>query len=182
MPDAYVGQIIFVVFPFTVNGYAICNGAMMNIRQNQALHALIGTTFGGDGVTTFKLPDLRGRVAVGQGLGVGWHSYLLGSYGGAEEVTLTAEELPSHSHGINAATVAGSVSAADNILATTAKNTVSGSIPTPMYAPPSAVNPPVALSAETVSSIGEGKGHPNMQPFLVANPLIAVTGLFPSFS
>ncbi|WP_019643478.1 phage tail protein [Novispirillum itersonii] len=179
MSELYLGQIIFAAFPFAPKGYAFCDGATLPVRQNQALYALIGTRFGGDGSTTFRLPDLRGRVVVGANQ---WgSSYHLGEYGGVEEVTLTAAQLPAHNHGVMASTVAGSVSAADNIPATTAKNTIAGSIPTPMYAAPSGTNSVVPLSAETVSSVGEGKAHPNMQPFLVVNTAIALTGIFPEF-
>jgi microcystin-dependent protein len=177
MTEPYVGQILFGAFNFAPAGYALCDGATMTIQQNAALASLLGSTFGGDNRTFFKLPDLRGRVAVGQGVSpVSGAVYTTGTCGGAEAVTLTAAQLPAHSHQINATTKAGTVPFPNNIPATTVANTATGSVATTMYAPAATL---VSLNSLSISDVGGGGAHPNMQPFQVANAIIAVTGLYP---
>ncbi len=103
MSEAYIGQVIAVGFNFAPVGWALCDGSLLPISQNTALFSLIGTTYGGDGVNTFALPDLRGRVAIGQGQAAGLQSYALGQPGGSETVALTAGQFAAHSHAMAAA-------------------------------------------------------------------------------
>lgn len=181
MSEPYVGQIMFGAFAYAPQGYALCDGSVMTIQQNQALYSLIYTTYGTGGAGQFKLPDLRGRVAVGAGVSqVTGLGYSTGTYGGAESVTLTAAQLPAHIHMVNASTAAGNISASNNIPAKTAVNPkVSGSVATTMYGPAAAQANIVPLDARTVSDVGAGQAHPNMQPFLVATAVIATTGIYP---
>ncbi len=177
MSEPYVGQIMFGAFNFAPMGYALCDGATMMVQQNQALFSLIYNTYGGDARTSFKLPDLRGRVVVGQGVSsVSSAHYQTGQYGGVETVTLTAAQLPAHSHQINATTKAGTVPFVNNIPATTVANTAAGSVATTMYAPAATL---VNLNKLSISDVGGGGAHPNMQPFQVANAVIALTGFYP---
>lgn len=177
MSEPYVGQILFGAFGFAPTGYALCDGATMNVQQNAALYSLITTTYGGDAKTTFKLPDLRGRVVMGQGVSpVSGAVYQTGQYGGAEGVVLTAAQLPAHTHLINATTNAGTTPIPKNIPAKTVANTAPGSVATTMYAPAATL---VTLSPLSISDVGGGGAHPNMQPFQVANAIIAITGYYP---
>ena len=104
--DPYIGQILLVPFNFAPNGWAFCNGQLLPISQYTALFALLGTTYGGNGVSNFALPDLRGRVPVGFTQGPGLSNYVLGELGGAESVTLQVTQIPAHNHQLQAANVA----------------------------------------------------------------------------
>ncbi|WP_445681331.1 phage tail protein [Radicibacter daui] len=181
MSEPYVGQIIFTSFNYAPQGYALCDGSTLTITQNQALYSLISKNYGGDGVTTFKLPDLRGRVAVGMGVSpVSGASYPIAQYGGAEGVALTAAQLPAHSHGVNVSSNVGSIAAASNVPSTTGKRPNPGSPdPTTMYAGATSASQLVALDGRTVSDTGGGAAHNNMQPFQVASAAIALTGYYP---
>src|SRR5262245_54899621 len=99
--EQFLGSLLLVPFAFAPAGWALCNGQLLSIAQNQALFSLIGATYGGDGVTTFGLPDLRGRVPIGFGQGPGLQNYALGQSGGVESTTLGVNQLPSHNHVIN---------------------------------------------------------------------------------
>jgi microcystin-dependent protein len=179
MSEPYVGQILFTAFSYAPTGYALCNGALLTIQQNQALYSLITTTYGGDGKTNFNLPDLRGRVAVGTGVSsVSGASYAMGQYGGAEGVTLTAAQLPVHSHVVNVASAAGTVAASSNIPSKTGPNKTNPN-PTTMYAAATLALQLVAMDSRAVSDIGGGGAHNNMQPFQVASAMIALTGYYP---
>src|SRR5437667_3006666 len=103
MPEPCIGQIILVPYTFAPTGWAFCAGQLLPIAQNTALFSLIGTTYGGNGQTTFGLPDLRGRVPISSGQGPGLASYTLGQTGGTENVTLTAAQLAAHTHAVNVA-------------------------------------------------------------------------------
>src|ERR1700761_303705 len=100
--EVFLGEVILVAFNFTPNGYQNCSGQLLSITQNTALFALVGTIYGGDGTTTFALPDLRGRVPINQGQGPGLPSYTVGQVGGANLVTITANQMPQHNHSLNA--------------------------------------------------------------------------------
>lgn len=173
--DPFVGQIKIWGFPFNPKGYALCNGAVMNIQQNMALFSLLNTQFGGDGRTTFLLPDLRGRVPLGADY---THSqYVQGLAGGLESVTLTVGNMPSHIHAMNASNITAAAAApgTDHELAQPG-NWANGS-QIKLYGPNSA---PVALAADAVGNAGAGLGHNNMQPYQVLNFCIALTGTYPS--
>jgi len=158
MSDPFLAEIKIVSFNFPPKGWALCNGQLMQISQNQALFSLLGTTYGGNGTTTFALPDLR----VGSG-------FTLGQLSGEENHTLLTSEMPAHSHSAQAATVDGDVPApSPNILAAP-----TGQI----YAP---ANNLTALAAGSVGQAGGSQPHQNMQPYLTLNFVIALVGIYPS--
>jgi microcystin-dependent protein len=153
-------------FGFPPKGWAFCNGQILAINQNQALFALLGTTYGGNGQTTFALPDLRGRVPMHMG---GFHA--LGERSGAETHFLAMTEMPTHIHLVNASTstTGGSANPTNRFLA--GANNVYG-----------AGGPLTTLEPQTVSNVGAGQPHENMQPFLTLSFCIALQGIFPSQS
>lgn len=174
MAEFYIGQIIFTSFNFAPRGFLLCDGSTLNIQQYAALHSLIRTLYGGDGKTTFKLPDLRGRTVLSMGRSTANGSlYLPGQAGGAEGVVLTAAQLPAHRHDINVSSAAGTVGVARGIPSSTG-----GPSKTNMYADPTA-NSTVTLGSATVSTTGANAAHSNMQPFLVINAAICAVGLYP---
>jgi microcystin-dependent protein len=164
----YLGQILLFAGNFNPRGYAQCNGQLIAISQNDALYSLIGTTYGGDGVTAFGLPDLRGRVPVHQGSLQAGVTYVIGQSGGAESVELNSNQIPSHTHAVNASTAAGTrPGPAGNVLA-------SG---VPMYIA-DGVNH--TLDPGSVQLTGSSQTHSNMQPSLAITFLIALSGIYPS--
>lgn len=174
MSDPFVGEIRLWGFDWAPMGWALCNGQLLNVRANQALFALIGTQFGGDGSTTFGVPDLRGRVPLGTQLpgnqqGVAW-------IGGTETVALTAAQIPAHNHTMQAIAEAGDKPgpAANFYAKVTAVSPATA--PVNIYGAPASM---VALDSGTLSAVGAGAAHDNMQPFLVLNYLIATSGIFP---
>jgi microcystin-dependent protein len=161
--EPFLSEIRLMSFVFAPKGWALCNGQFLPINQNQALFSLLGTTFGGNGQTTFALPDLRGRVPIHVGSG-----HTLGERGGEQAHTLSISELPTHTH------VAQGVGAA----ATT--RVVAGNLPAGgnnAYGPPDQL---VALQSGTVTNVGGSQAHLNMQPFLTLSFCIALQGIFPS--
>jgi microcystin-dependent protein len=168
MATPYLSEIKICSFGFAPKGWAFCNGQLLPINQNQALFSLIGTTYGGDGIETFQLPNLQGCVPVHMGndpIGV---PYALGHAGGHAEVTLTTAEMPAHSHPAQGdSTVASSSSPAGNVWADSASKP---------YSP----NPDTVMDAGIVSQEGAGEPHNNMPPYLVLNFVIAIAGIFPS--
>lgn len=167
----YVGQIDIVAFNFEPEGWAFCNGQLLSIAQDEALFNLIGTTYGGDGQTTFALPDLRGRMAIHQGSN-GESSYSQGQQGGEETVTLTLNQIPGHTHapmGSSApASTLGPGSSGGSEWATT----------TYLYS--STGSNLVPMEAGTIGAAGGGQPHENMPPYLVMNFIISLFGVFPS--
>lgn len=158
-------------------GWLPCDGRSLQINQYAALYSLLGTAFGGTS-TTFNLPDLRGRVAVSQGVNAQGKVYTRGKAGGAEAVTLTAEQLPPHSHTFAARSETGTVAGvAGNIVSTSGSNPPSVPSPQALYAPPGT---PVPLNPGSLSMAGGAGGHPNMQPYTVTNFCIATSGVYPS--
>jgi microcystin-dependent protein len=164
MAEPFLSEIRIMSFAFAPQGWALCNGQLLPINQNQALFSLLGTTYGGDGRVNFALPDLRARTPIHMGRG-----HTLGESGGEQAHTLSISELPTHSHLVNASSAGGdSTSAAGNTLAS----------PTNLsYATP---NNFVSLVPTTVASVGGSQAHGNMQPFLTLNFCIALQGIFPS--
>ena len=156
---------------FAPNGWAFCSGQILSIAQNTALFSLLGTTFGGNGQTTFALPDLRGRVPLHPGQGPGLSDYVLGQAAGSETTTLLVNNLPAHTHQLRATSDAGSASApADVYLANT------GALDKE-YAPAGAL---VAMNAGTIGPAGGSMPFDNLQPYLAINFIIAMQGIFPS--
>lgn len=167
--EPFLSEIKIFAFNFAPKGWALCNGQLLPINQNQALFALLGTTYGGNGQTNFALPDLRGRVAVHYGNGIGLINWSLGEKRGEHAHTLTTQEMPAHNHLINAISSTGnSNSPADNLLA-------ANSADVPAFSAISS-NAQEQLTSQT----GGGQAHLNMQPFLTLSYCIALQGIFPS--
>ena len=163
MADPFISEIRIVSFDFAPQGWALCNGQLLPIAQNQLLFALLGTTFGGDGSVNFALPDLRARTPIHVGGG-----HTLGEGGGEQAHTLSISELPTHTHVMN-----GSNNPADTNFPTDASLAVANNA----YAPAGNL---VALSPASVTNAGGSQAHLNMQPFLALNFCIALIGIFPS--
>ncbi|MEE3633861.1 phage tail protein [Pseudomonas sp. AL 58] len=176
MSDYFLGEIRWFPTSWAPSGWLACDGRDMPIAQNQALYALLGTRYGGNGVTTFKLPDLRGRAALH--CDAGKPDYSLAVKAGTETVTLTAAQMPAHTHAFNASTAAGTVpQPKNNFLAHAA---AAGGVTDPhLYGTPGTPAAMIPLNGESVSVSGSSAAHTNMQPFLVLNPCIAVSGIFP---
>lgn len=173
--DPLLGTIIIFAGNFAPVGYAFCDGSLLSIQQNAALYSLLGTTYGGNGTTNFALPDLRSRVPVGAGQGQGLSNYSPGQTGGAENVTLSANQIPSHTHAAACNTSPGTqASPAGAVWAEGpgGKGTTSPN----QYAADS--NGTMAASA--IGSAGGGQAHTNIQPVLALNYIIATQGVFPS--
>jgi len=168
--DQFLGSITLVGFNFAPVGWAFCNGQLMAINQNQALFALLGTQFGGDGQTTFALPDLRGRVPVHQGQGAGLSNYVMGEVLGSESVTLTTQQIPAHTH-----TVAPGASSGEPTT-----DRPDGAYPSANGYYSSSATSGVTMPAPTVSNVGGNQPHSNIQPVLALNFIIALEGIFPS--
>lgn len=178
MSSPFIGQIMAFPGTFAPDGWAFCDGALLSVSDYQELFNLIGTTYGGDGSETFALPDLRGRVAIGQGHGPGLSSYPVGTMVGQEEVTLTVAQLPPHSHPVHGANTPGNsdVPASNTVLASPGGQAGSGQYETPAYAPPGVQT---ALNAASVGYAGGHQQYSNLQPYLTMNFCIALTGAFP---
>jgi microcystin-dependent protein len=162
MATPYLGEIRLMSFGYAPKGWALCNGQTLPINQNQALFSILGTMYGGNGQTTFALPNLQGRVPVHIGNG-----YTQGEVGGAVAVTVNTGTMPMHTHFANASTTNGN------------KNGPQGSVlaGSPIYAGPANFVP---LNPQTVGNTGGSQPHENMQPYLCLNFCIAVQGIFPS--
>ncbi len=169
MSEPFLGEIRLMSFSFAPKGWAMCNGQLLPINQNQALFALLGTTFGGDGRVDFALPDLRGRVPIHVGAG-----HTLGERAGEQAHTLTVSELPQHQHQLQASGSQGNAPVpfgpSGNVLAAST---------TARYGPPSNLVPMVAAS---VPPVGGSQAHLNLQPFLALTFCIALQGIFPSLN
>ena len=172
MSEPFLGEIRPFGFNFAPRGWAMCAGQMLSISQNTALFSLLGTTYGGNGQTTFGLPDLRGRAPVHPGNGPGLPFVGQGDLGGTEAVTLLPQQLPSHGHVTRAsADLAAGSSPAGNLMGAKGRGGVD------VYA---AATNFTALAPGAVGSAGSSQAHNNMQPSLVVNFCIALEGIFPS--
>ncbi|HEX4955042.1 MAG TPA: tail fiber protein [Thermoanaerobaculia bacterium] len=165
MAQPYVGEIRMFAGNFAPAGWMFCEGQLLPISEYETLFQLIGTTYGGDGQSTFALPDLRGRVPVHQGNG-----FILAETGGAEEITLTVSQIPAHSHPLLASTNAGTV-------ATPVNNVLAESV---------SINPYIQdvtnsnMNVASISAVGGSQPHTNFQPYLCINYIISLFGIFPS--
>ena len=163
MATPYLGELKLVSFNFPPKGWAACNGQLLPINQNQALFALLGTTYGGDGRVNFALPDLRGRRAAHRGGG-----HVLGERAGEDAHALTAAEMPNHAHLLRASSADANQPNPNGALLAGANNA---------YAPLTA---PTTLQPGSVANVGGSQPHPNQPPYLVLNWIIALQGIFPS--
>jgi microcystin-dependent protein len=189
MSDVFIGQVLMFPFGFAPNGFALCSGQLLPIAGNTALFSLLGTQYGGNGQTTFALPNLNGNVPLGFGQGPGLSNYDQGQVGGSDVVALAVTDMPSHNHAIdissltaiakcstgaaNRQTPVGNVPAAE---AATGAPTYSDGVPDANM-----MAGAIALSGTlTAASAGGGQSHSNLQPYLGMNYCIALTGVFPS--
>ncbi len=169
--DPYIGQMMWVPFNYAPTGWAQCNGQLLSIAQNTALFALLGTTYGGNGTTTFALPDMRGKIMVKDGQGPGLSPYQQGQSGGEASHALTVNEMPTHSHAIAATTAAATAaSPTGNVHAQAAAGNIYST------------NPSATVAATALTPTGSGQAHNNMMPYATLNCIIATSGLFPSRS
>lgn len=178
MGDQFLGEIRMVGFNFAPEGWALCNGALLQISQYQALFALLGVMFGGDGIHTFGLPDLRGRAPVGMGTGPNLSPVTQGQLAGSENVSISAEQMPIHTHALKVAGTdtggANTPSGTNNVLGASGTGQGSASIWS------TALNSPVTLNPAQVSTSGSSQPLPIRSPFIGTNFIIALTGLYPS--
>ena len=165
MAEPFLSEIRIMSFGFAPRSWALCNGQLLPINQNQALFSLLGTTYGGNGQTTFALPNLQGRAPLHVGNG-----HTLGEAGGEQAHTLTIAELPEHLHTLTASPSGGNQPVPPN-------NVLASSAPNPIYGVPANLT---NLNAGSVPNVGGGQAHLNMQPFLILNFCIALQGIFPS--
>ncbi|MDF4002137.1 tail fiber protein [Luteibacter sp. PPL552] len=186
MSDQYVGEIRLFGFPRIPQGWLACDGSLQPISQYETLYVLLGTTYGGDGVNTFGLPDLRGQVPVHQGNGLGLTPRPLGSNGGTTTVTLTVAQMPTHNHTMSAVTAAATSNEPNVSMMTAAIVNNAAPPPSPPPADQFYVNPTtvaaVTMAEHTVQGQGGNQPHDNMMPTLTANFCIATVGVFPSQS
>lgn len=167
MAQPFVGEIRMFAGNFAPAGWMFCEGQLLPISENETLFNLIGTTYGGDGQSTFALPDLRGRLPIHFGNG-----FILAETGGAEEITLTVQQIPAHTHPMLASADPATVpSPQNNVAAATATAT-----------PYFNIQPGAALSPQSISSTGGSQPHTNFQPYLCLNFIISLFGLFPQAS
>jgi microcystin-dependent protein len=180
--ENFIGEIRIFGGNFSPAGWHYCDGSLLSISDYDALFALIGTTYGGDGVTTFALPDLRGRIIVSQGTALSGTTYAIGSMGGAEQVTLVTNSMPSHSHTFTASTSAGTTtSAASNFLAAPVDPTTNNKT-VELYEPAGTSVTTQAMLPGSITQAGNSQPHENRMPFLTISYIIALQGIFPSFN
>lgn len=163
MAEPFLSEIRLFSFEFAPRSWALCNGQLLPINQNQGLFSLLGTTFGGDGRVNFALPDLRGRTPIHVGSG-----HTLGERGGEQAHTLSIAELPTHTHVLNGTNDNGGQQPLNNVLAKTGANS---------YGAPTNL---AAMASGVLTNTGGSQAHLNMQPFLIINFCIALQGIFPS--
>jgi len=165
--EPFIGTVLMFAGNFAPRGWALCNGQLLAISSHSALFSILGTTYGGDGVSTFGLPELRGRVAIHEGNGPGLSPHSLGQRSGAETVTLTTNNLPSHTHTMNAS----------NDSPSTTNPTGAALSDGNIY---NAEGPKAQMNALTIGNTGSGQPVSVMQPYLALNFIIALEGLYPS--
>lgn len=168
--EPFIGQIMFVPYTFAPKGWRDCDGSLLPIAQNQALFALLGVTYGGNGQTTFALPDMRGRLVIDDGNGANLSTYQLGQIGGQENATLTVAQIPAHNHGVTATNSDGNANSPENAFPANTKaldkeysNATSDS----------------TMKADALSTAGASAPHYNMMPATAMKCVIATEGIFP---
>ena len=180
MNEPFLGGIYMGGWNFAPSGFAMCNGQVLPITQNTALFSLLGTQFGGDGISTYALPDLRGRIPVHTGQGQGLSNYNIGQAGGEENVTLLTTQMPAHTHTLGAFDGAGTTSLPTGAYLAHGPSTGSGPNATALNTYSATAAPVVNLNAASVQTVGGGQPHSNLQPYLGITYIIALQGIFPS--
>lgn len=171
MSEAFVGEIRMFAGNFAPRGWAFCDGQLLQVSQNDALFSLFGTIYGGDGRTTFGLPDLRGRVPVHQGQGPGLSNRRIGEKAGEESVTLTANQVGAHQHSLSASTdTASDTSPAGNVTATSGSGNIYGN------------NIGVAMKGDAIGTTGGSQSHSNLMPTQCVSFIVSLFGVYPSRS
>jgi microcystin-dependent protein len=182
MVQPYVGEIRMFGGTFAPAGWMLCNGQILSISAYETLYSLIGTTYGGNGTSTFGLPDLQGRIPLGQGQGTGLSPRILGQPGGQETVTLTTQMIPGHSHPFNVSPSKASVTTISGNLPGAVIGGLTGELYTVVTPPP---NPPAiagTLMATSVGPAGGSQPHDNIMPSLCVTFIIAMFGVYPQFN
>ncbi|CAM2066831.1 Phage tail protein [Sulfidibacter corallicola] len=170
MSEPFVGEVRMFAGNFAPRGWAFCDGQLLAVSQNDALFSLLGTIYGGDGRTTFGLPDLRGRIPIHAGSGPGLSPRRLGAKAGSENETLTVNQLPSHTHDFRATTLfADTASPQGKVMAESATLDIYN-----------AEIPEVSLNSGAITNVGGSRSHTNLMPFLCINFIIALVGIYPS--
>jgi len=172
MSQPFIGQVIAVGFNFAPVDWHLCDGSALAISQYPALYQLIGTTYGGDGINTFNLPDLRGRFAIHQGQGNGLSNYVIGQVGGQEQHTLTGQEMGGHTHALVAAPSVTQASPANGLA-------LGQPASEPIFA---TSGPTTPLASRSIGPAGSSLAHENRQPYLAINYIIALFGVYPTQS
>jgi microcystin-dependent protein len=172
MADPFVGEIRIFAGNFAPTGWALCDGQLLPISQNTALFSLLGTYYGGDGKSTFALPNLQGSAPLHQGQGPGLSDYVLGQTGGTDNVTLLTSEMPAHNHQAMGIAASGQTTPGPTVV----WGTLAGRTPPPLY---SSAAPDVTMSPFALGITGSSFPHNNSQPLLVLTFIIAMQGVFP---
>jgi microcystin-dependent protein len=167
--QVFLGSMVLVPYNFAPKGYALCQGQLMAISQNTALFSLLGTQFGGNGTSTFGLPNLQGSVPVGKGQGPGLSDYSMGEITGTPNVTLLTSEVPPHNHAMNSEKTGGQASPVNNAIGTLVGQTVFSDQTAPL----------TPLNAGVLPAAGNSQPHNNMMPYQGLNWVIALEGIFP---
>lgn len=170
MGQPYVGEIRLFAGNFAPNGWLFCEGQTLPISENEVLFQLIGTTYGGDGEETFRIPDMQGRLPVHMGTGASGTTYQIGESAGTEEVTLTTQQIPQHTHAFMANTGGADVASPKNAVLGTSTTVNSFIISTPAQ----------PMASQAIAPVGGGQPHTNFQPYLCVNFIISLFGVFPS--
>ena len=172
MSEPFVGEVRMFAGNFAPRGWAFCDGQLLAVSQNDALFSLLGTVYGGDGQTTFGLPDMRGRLALHAGQGPGLSERRLGAKGGSEHETLTVNQIPSHKHNLTANNAAGTSTTPTGSLS---RDTAGSNL----YIQALSANK-TTLNSNALSNVGGSQSHSNMMPYLCVNYIIALFGIYPS--
>src|ERR1700692_840731 len=174
--DPFLGEIRMVGWNFVANGWALCNGQLMPINQYSALFSLLGTTYGGNGTTTFALPNLQGRVPIHQGIGQGLSTYTIGESSGSENITFLPNQMPAHNRLMGVSNLPGAVADPTNAILAQG-NSGAGRSPVPVsnYVSTAATG---TLAPTAIAPSGGNQPHSNIQPFLCINFIIALNGIF----
>lgn len=184
MANPFIGQIVKLGFNWAPKDYALCDGDMIQVNSNAALYSLLGNQFGGTANVNFQLPDLRGRVPISQGRLYEYNSYTdytVGSRGGLETVTLSIEQIPTHSHSLGCANLEADRPRGDNSTFAKIQSRILSEAPSPLYKSNPSINELVKLSDNALpTSAGGNQPHTNIQPSTVINFVIALTGDYPA--